>query len=202
MLKTVYMQRKILSFYYLLSTDILSRIKGKKWKCKQCGLLNKFISNIIENVHFMRYWKENYSLKEKAIVPGRAIIYCKAYSLVNMAICWKIRWDLCFMTHHVHSCSRASPEHIAPSQWSIPLLSAHLCHFSSWPHLPLPLLLGIKGHRDLTSWLSVVCSICFLFVCFQSLCSSNQATLYANKTILYTAKDFLFTCGCEKCLNV
>lgn len=115
--------------------------EGKHWKCKQCGLLNKFISNIIENVHFMCCWKENYSLKEKAIVPGRAIIYCKAHSLVNMAICWKIRLDLCFITHHVHSCSRASPEHTASSLQNIMVLSAHLCHFSSWPHFPLPLLL-------------------------------------------------------------
>lgn len=58
-------------------------------------------------------------LKEKAIVPGRTVIYCKAHGLMNMATGWKIRSDLYPMTHHIHSCSRASPEKnsIIPVAW-------------------------------------------------------------------------------------
>lgn len=48
--------------------------------------------------------------KENVIIPGRTRIYCKVYSPENIATCWKIRLDLCSMSHHIHSCSRASSE--------------------------------------------------------------------------------------------
>ena len=101
----------------------------------------------------MHCWGENYSLKEKAIVPGRTIIYRKVHRLVNMT-CWKVRLDLCSMTSYLLLFRSQS--------WKNSVILVHLqgplvpplCPFpSSWPYLRHPLLLCFQAAGKLPSWL-------------------------------------------------
>lgn len=160
-----------------------SESKGKHWKCKHSGFSNKFISSFIKTVHFVHCQKENYSLKEKAIAPGRAIIYCKAHSLVNMATRLNVRSGLCSMTHRIHSYfqSKSWKHSITPNHGSLLLSPAPFPFFVAPAHILIAFMaLSGQGTNFLAFRWTSLCAIS-MFVCFQGFSLSARLPYMQTK---------------------
>lgn len=108
---------------------------------------------------------------------------------------------------HYSSCSlllqsQSWTHSIIPVEYHGPLSS--LVSFLFLASFPTPTVLMILSAQE-THLLDFCCMQYLFFVCLfpkSLLFQLGHFTVYANKTILYTVKDSLLTCWCEKCLNL
>ena len=106
---------------------------------------------------------------------------------MNMATGWKIRLDLYPVTHHIHSCSRASCEKnsIIPVAWQAPPV------LPVWhPFLTLRFMLLMILREWETPFLAVFGVSLYAVCAFVGLFPKSllQATVCANRTNLYSGK--------------
>lgn len=127
-------------------------------------------------------------LKKKMIVPRRTIIYCKLHSLVNTAPCWKIKLDLCSMTHHIPSCSKARPE----QSTIIQLIFKVLPFFCVLPIAPDPIW-GFYCWNDQSGWKIPACLYIGKFTVPSDLVSPLSTLVFHKITSLLL---FLFLNNC------